>query len=193
MLQPLKSLPVWFMMHAPCLTCWLDLHFAHDARSSMLHSGFYTLLNDPGCSATCAQPLRHQERHALENLCEAHDNGSWLVQRNMKPQIRQGPEYQAAISPKSEVKPRPVGDPSAEDRIRGGTLVPSADAVLASVAGPEKAAAEALPMDAKMDPNESIGGLHASCVSHSILGIQGRCVVEDARLFKLCYAARLIV
>lgn len=59
--------------------------------------------------------------------------------------------------PLSQVEPRPAGEPSAEDRVRGGTRAPSAEAVLASVAGPEKAAADALPMDAKMDPNESIG------------------------------------
>ena len=83
---------------------------------------------------------------------------SCVLQRNMKPQVRQGPEYQAVVPPISEVKPRPAGAPLAEDRVRWGTQVPSTEAVLASVAGPEKAAADALPMDAKMDPNEGIGG-----------------------------------
>ena len=89
-------------------------------------------------------------------------------QRNIKPQVRQGREYQAVVPPLSQVKPKPAGEPSAEDRVRGGTPAPSAEAVLASVAGPEKAAADALPMDAKMDPNESIGGftcqLYQTCL-----------------------------
>ena len=90
-------------------------------------------------------------------LHQARKHSFWVLQRNMKPQIRQGPEYQAVVPPKSEVRPAPMGRIPAEDRLRGGTRVPSAEAVLASVAGPEKAAADALPMDAKMDPNESIG------------------------------------
>ena len=82
------------------------------------------------------------------------------VQRNIKPQIRLGQEYQAAIPPLSEAKPKPAREPSARGGGRGGTLVPSVAAALASVRGPEKAAADALPLDAKMDPTESIGESH---------------------------------
>jgi hypothetical protein len=74
----------------------------------------------------------------------------------MKPQIRMGQEYQAVIPLLSEVKPRPANEPEAKEGSRGGTLVPL-EAVLASVIGPEKAASDALPMDAKMDPIEGIG------------------------------------
>ena len=61
----------------------------------------------------------------------------------------------------SEVKPRPANEPEAKKGRRGGTLVPF-EAVMASVTGPEKAASDALPMDARMDPNEGIGEPPAS-------------------------------
>ena len=103
----------------------------------------------------------------------------------MKPQVRQGPEYQAVIPPFSGIKPRPAGAPSPEDRIRWGTQVPSTEAVLASVAGPEKAAADALPMDAKMDPNESIGGLLcpaiSTCVSALMHGMAAHAAQSQLR------------
>ena len=74
----------------------------------------------------------------------------------MKPAIRHGPDFQAVIPPLSELKPKTAKEPSAKKGGRGGSLI-SADAVLISVIGPEKAASDALPMDAKMDPNEGIG------------------------------------
>ena len=78
------------------------------------------------------------------------------LQKNMKPAIRHGPNFQAVIPPLSEVELKPAKEPSAKKGGHGGSLI-SADAVLISVIGPEKAASDALPMDAKMDPNESIG------------------------------------
>ena len=83
------------------------------------------------------------------------------MQRNIKPQIRLGEHFQAVIPPLAEVKPKPAKEPSAREGGRGGALVPSVALVLASVKGPEKAAADALPLDAKMDPTESIGELHS--------------------------------
>ena len=109
-------------------------------------------------------------RKFFQSVCWCQ-NSSCSLQRNVKPQIRQGAQYQAVIPLLSELKPRPANEPSAKDGGRGGTLVPSAEAVLASVAGPEKAAADALPMDAKMDPNDSIGehlvAYFASCLPSS--------------------------
>lgn len=89
-----------------------------------------------------------------------------MLQKIIKPQIRLGQEYQAVIPPLSEVKPRPANEPEAKEGGRWGTRV-SPEAVLASVTGPEKAASDALPMDAKMDPNEGIGERPASSISLS--------------------------
>ncbi len=70
------------------------------------------------------------------------------AQRDRKPAIREGPQYQARV-PDGPPRPRPTG--SEGDDPRAGMRGPTPEEMLAIAAGPEKEAANALPPDARTD------------------------------------------
>lgn len=70
------------------------------------------------------------------------------MQRDRKPAIREGPQYQAVV-PEGPPLPRPSG--SEEEDLRAGTRGPTPEEMLALAAGPEKDAASSLPPDARTD------------------------------------------
>jgi hypothetical protein len=77
------------------------------------------------------------------------DSDRWLgMQRERKPSIREGPQYQAEV-PSGPPMPRPTG--AEEDDPRAAIPGPSPEEALAMAAGPEKDSAEALPLDARLD------------------------------------------
>ncbi len=70
--------------------------------------------------------------------------------RERKAAIREGDRYQARVPP-APLAARPPGVEA--DDPRCGVLGPGPAELLASVVGPERAAADELPMDARMDPD----------------------------------------
>ena len=70
--------------------------------------------------------------------------------RERKAAIREGERFQARV-PLAPLAARPPGVEA--DDPRCGVLGPGPAELLASVVGPERAAADELPMDARMDPD----------------------------------------
>ena len=71
-----------------------------------------------------------------------------LLQRERKPSIREGPQYQAEV-PVGPPMPRPTG--AEEDDPRAALRGPTPEEALAIAAGPERQSAEDLPEDARLD------------------------------------------
>jgi hypothetical protein len=80
------------------------------------------------------------------------------MQRDRKPAIREGPQYQAVV-PEGPPRPKPTG--SEEDDPRSGTRGPTPEEMRAIAAGPEKDAADALPPDARTD-NDNIANVNGA-------------------------------
>ena len=77
----------------------------------------------------------------------------------MRPQLRESPAHQAVIPQRIGVPPAPIELPL---RWEAG---PSFEEAMASARGPEKAAADLLPLDATFDPetHEGAGELAMLC------------------------------
>ena len=85
---------------------------------------------------------------------------SWLLQTIAQPQLRESPAYQAVIPDKIGDPPAPVELPL---RWEAG---PSFEEAMASARGPEKAAADLLPLDATFDPETHEGAGELAMLHH---------------------------
>ena len=101
-------------------------------------------------------------RSGESDVCAEGNDARLCVQRDRKPAIREGPQYQARV-PDGPPRPRPGG--SEEDDPRAGTRGPTPEEMLAIAAGPEKEAASALPPDARTDDDNvaNVNGVLPVC------------------------------